>query len=837
LKTITIKNYVLVPVLLLLLTGVSYGQNKSAVSHGKETRMTTINFSELAAREALNPTPEPRKLIMHEKEGQESMDRNAPQDAPTVQDNQPWFQGRLGGLPVSPAPLHNFAGLNDNGNGIPPDIGCATGPNHVMEVLNTQVRIMTRYGTTISTVSLTSFWGSLGSGVFDPKIYFDPVGDRWIFITISNAQNANSNVLLGVSQTTDPTGSWNLYSIDADAGNTNWLDYPSVGFNSKWITVMGNMYSISLNAFAGHSIFAIDKASVYGGGPATFTKFTGSLGTVCPAQTFDAAQDTMFLVQSYNTSTLRLYRIAGATASPTFTTVANVASTAWANGSGNFAPQLNSAQLFDVGDVRMQCVVYRNGSIWAAHTAFLPTTGITRSVVQWFQFTSTGTMIQKGRIEDPSSNIFYAYPSISVNAAGDAFLGYCRFAYNEFASAEYSVRLASDPLNVMREGYRFKLGEAIYFKDFGSGRNRWGDYTAVCVDPVNDTTFWACGQYAKSPSNTWATWIAEVHPRRTSYVDFNADTNIVCNGSSVQFHDLTTFPVTSRQWTFTGGTPATDTSANPIVTYTSTGAKTAMLIVNGTDTMIHGNYILVQPVPATNIVVVGPTTFCQGGSVILQASASATSWLWSNGATTRPITVTTSGTYTCVLTHSLGCTSTSQSITVTVNPLPNVTLTLNPGYLCDTITDYPLTGGNPPGGTYSGTQVSGNVFHPSAAGDGTYNITYSYTDANNCSNTAVQPLTVGTNCFVGIQEETAINSLSITPNPAHSSILVSFTPKSISDMRMNITNAVGQKVFEKNIGRSSAYNETIDVSKLAVGIYFVNLNADGETITRKLVIE
>jgi hypothetical protein len=157
--------------------------------------------------------------------------------------------------------------------------------------------------------------------------------------------------------------------------------------------------------------------------------------------------------------------------------------------------------------------------------------------------------------------------------------------------------------------------------------------------------------------------------------------------------------------------------------------------------------------------------------------------------------------------------------------------------VCDTITNYPLTGGSPSGGTYSGTQVSGNVFHPSAAGDGTYNITYTYTDANNCINTAVQPITVNTDCFVGIQEASVINSLSVTPNPAHNSILVSFTPKAISEMNLNMTNAIGQKVFEKNIGRASAYRETIDISKIPAGIYFLNLNSSGETITRKIIIE
>jgi hypothetical protein len=813
-------------------------QQTPVVTHGREVRSATVNMSELSAYEAAHPLVEPRKVIMHEREGGLPESFYTPDPAPVVYDNEPWFSGRALGTPSAP-PVHNFAGLNDNGNGIPPDIGGATGPTHVMEVLNTQVRTMTRTGTTVTTTSLNGYWASLGNpSTFDPKIYYDPLDDRWIFITIANAQTATSEILLGVSTTNDPTGTWHLYAIDADATNANWFDFPSVGFNKNWIVVMGNMFTVSSSTAAGSSIFAIDKAAAYSGSGAPYTKFSGSLFTVCPAQTFDATQDTVFLVQTLSTTQLRLYRIAGSVAAPTFTTAATVTSTAWGSGSGNFAPQFGSTDLIDVGDYRMQSVVYRNGTIWCTHTAFLPSTGRNRSIVQWFQLTSTGGVIQKGRIEDPSAEIFYAYPSVAVNAAGDAMLSYTRFSYNEYPSAEYSLRCASDPLNTFRDGYRFKLGETWYFKDFSSGRNRWGDYTAACTDPANDNSFWAISQYSKTPSSTWATWIAEIVPCRANYVDFNADTNYVCNGYPVQFHDLTNYAETSRLWTFTGGTPATDTSANPIVTWTTTGVKNVSLVVNGTDTMIHSNYILVLPTPVATVTASGPTTFCQGGSVNLTASITGTSWLWSpGGATTRIITVTTSGTYSCVLTNASGCTNTSVSTVVTVNPLPTVTLNAFTNSVCDTISNYPLTGGNPPGGTYSGTQVSGNVFHPSAAGDGTYNITYTYTDANNCTNSAVQPLTVGTNCFVGIADVDAINKLSVTPNPAHSTILVSFTPKSVSDMNMNITNGIGQKVFEKNIGRSSAYSQTIDISKLPAGVYFLNLNSNGETITRKIIVE
>ncbi|HRY31887.1 MAG TPA: hypothetical protein P5531_02855 [Bacteroidales bacterium] len=79
--------------------------------------------------------------------------------------------------------------------------------------------------------------------------------------------------------------------------------------------------------------------------------------------------------------------------------------------------------------------------------------------------------------------------------------------------------------------------------------------------------------------------------------------------------------------------------------------------------------------------------------------------------------------------------------TITVNDLPAVSLgTLQTQ--CVTTTSYILTGGTPPGGTYSGPAVSSGVFNPSVAGVGTHIITYSYEDANDCVGSDDSPVTV-----------------------------------------------------------------------------------------------
>ncbi len=101
---------------------------------------------------------------------------------------------------------------------------------------------------------------------------------------------------------------------------------------------------------------------------------------------------------------------------------------------------------------------------------------------------------------------------------------------------------------------------------------------------------------------------------------------------------------------------------------------------------------------------------------------------------------TTAGTYTVTLVNTNGCDSTV-TLNLNILPLPNTILTgLNSTYC---ITESAVTlSGTPIGGVYTGTGISGNTFDPSLAGVGNHTISYNYTNANNCSHTAVAVVTV-----------------------------------------------------------------------------------------------
>lgn len=424
-----------------------------------------------------------------------------------------------------------FQASQDDGS-VPPDTHGAVGLSHLMVPTNGSVQIRDRAGQTVVVngqtvpdVSLAAFWGALFQrtetvDVFDPKVFYDPFENRWMFTVTAQRRSANSSVLIAVSQTSDPTGIWNRYRYDVDAQNQVWADRPEIGFNRHWIVVQANIYSIPTStnpeSFNRSHIYVFDKADLYadGAGQGTLFSLTGNVSSQVPAVTYDNTQNDLHLVRNLNGNDkgnghLQIYTISGAIGSETLATGAMASTTATWDDSGISAPQRGTATRISTGDSRIQSVIFRNGSLWIAHTVFLPTNAPTRSAVQWWEITPNGAIQQRGRIDDSSGVAFYAFPSISVNRNNDVLIGYSRFSANQFASANYSFRLGTDPANTLCPDTVLKDGEASY----SEGGGRWGDYSNAVVDPINDLNLWTVQQYSAMPNGAddrWGLWWGQI---------------------------------------------------------------------------------------------------------------------------------------------------------------------------------------------------------------------------------------------------------------------------------------------------------------------------------------
>ncbi len=426
-------------------------------------------------------------------------------------------------LDPTPALRTNFLATGDLNFVVPPDTQGAAGTNYLFVMLNTEYRIQDFNGQTLAGGRLTNFWSPIWSFndlLTDPRIIYDPIRHRWIAVVIAQPQTAFSFLLVAVSRTSDPFGTWDFGGYRADSSGVLWADYPSVGYNRNWFVVAVNMFTVSGNALSRSQFYVLNRTNLYAGNfndgrILTFANdASGVAGFEIPAVTLDDTQTNLFLLQSVRTNSntrLRLFSITGAIGSETLSTNLGyfVVSTnnAWDFQPPNridFARQAGITNRINVGDARLQNVVYRNGSLWCTHTVFLPAGGSpTRSSIQWWQINPAGNLIvQRGRVDDSSGVTFLAYPSLAVNRFNDVMLGYSLFSSNVYASAAYNFHAFSDPSDAMRGSASYRAGDGPYLKTFSGTQNRWGDYSATVVDPRNDTDLWTIQEFAATPSNT-----------------------------------------------------------------------------------------------------------------------------------------------------------------------------------------------------------------------------------------------------------------------------------------------------------------------------------------------
>jgi len=154
---------------------------------------------------------------------------------------------------------------------------------------------------------------------------------------------------------------------------------------------------------------------------------------------------------------------------------------------------------------------------------------------------------------------------------------------------------------------------------------------------------------------------------------------------------------------------------------------------------VEDGYVTIQNSPSVSAGT--DISICSGDCSVLTASGGYL-YSWSSGSITDTTIVcpASTTTYYVTTTDNYGCSATDD-ITVTVNPLPTVTLATFAD-VCANTTAFSLSGGMPTGGTYSGQGVSSGYFYPDSTGIGTHTITYSYTDINSCTNYSTQTITV-----------------------------------------------------------------------------------------------
>jgi hypothetical protein len=482
----------------------------------------------------------------------------------------------------------DFEGIGAQG-WAPSDSNMAVGPNHIVETVNVDVAVYSKTGALLSGPTyFGTFFAPLGgncaSGSSDPIVNYDRMADRWIVSDIGIASTFTECV--GISKTNDPTGAYTLYAYDF---GTSLNDYPKL---SVWPTASNGAYLATYNifapgGFAGADLCGMDRAKMLAGDPtaAQLCQLTpnteGSYlpsdidGPVAPA---DGTPGLFLTWHSNVPGQLYLRKLtlnfAAGTASLSAATTINVASAGLACvRGGTCIPQAGTTQQLDsLGDRLMYRFPVRH---FADHDRAVANHTVNSGsviAVRWYEIYDPAgnvTLNQQGTYTPDSSDRWMA--SAAEDKNGDIAVGYSTSSSVLHPAIRFTGRVPSDPAGTLES-------EVSILEGTGSqtaGLSRWGDYTALQVDPTDDCTFWYVDQYQQvNGAFNWNT--------RIGSWAFSA-----CTGGGG--NPAVSLNPTSLKW---GKIAVGTTSGAKTVTVTNTGRAT----LNITGIATSGDFIL-KPAP------------------------------------------------------------------------------------------------------------------------------------------------------------------------------------------------------------------------------------------------
>lgn len=529
------------------------------------------------------------------------------------------WQKQMGTTPNPKAPILNFSGQTSPY--YPPDCNGTVGPNHFMQTINTVYAIYNN--TTGALVAGPTNMNVLFSGVTgatcndgDPLVLYDEQANRWLAVEFSIC-GSNDYMLVAVSQTSDPTGSWYKYSFDV----ADMPDYEKFG-------IWRDGYYMGTNNSSGNDIYVFQRDQMLIGGTAQFVGFNNAWrpstidGFMCvPPLDNDGAfapvgSPGLFITINDDaigggSDQLWIYELAVNWSSPGSSTFNRVQQLGVASFDSNFGnnwdniKQLGTTRELDaIPMVIMNIPQYRNfGSyqtIVCCHTVDVDATD--HAGIRWYELrrtTGNWSIRQYGTYAPDAHSRWMG--SIALNGSNELGLGYSVSSSTMYPGIRYCGQSAAT-YNAASGLSSLDIAESVIQNGSNSqtAYNRWGDYSAISVDPDDDHTFWFTTQYGGSRQTKIASFQLST-PSSPPVANFSADNTLPVNSTTtVNFSNLTTgsSPLT-YSWSFSPNTVtyvggSNSSSQNPSVRFNNPGAYTVTLYVQnsfGNDTEVKTDYI------------------------------------------------------------------------------------------------------------------------------------------------------------------------------------------------------------------------------------------------------
>ncbi|OGO29036.1 MAG: hypothetical protein A2Z16_00615 [Chloroflexi bacterium RBG_16_54_18] len=463
-------------------------------------------------------------------------------------------------LPVEniPSPILDFPGMP---GGNPPDTNGVVGPNHYIQTINVSFEIWDKQGSHLAgpTAFTTLFASAPATGTpcdngftSDPVVLYDPQADRFILTILAFAGFQPPPApprtpippfyeCIAVSKTSNPvSGGWHKYVLLAD--NTNLNDFPKLAVWPDAYYMSANMFSNS--GFSNVRVWALDKSTLLSGGalneqhfdvPSAYYSLLPSNmnGTPPPA----GAPNVFAAINYYNSNVIHLWNFHVDWAVP--------ANSTFGDGSHNpnhtvtvspytllsapiTQPGTNVVFLDTLGDRLQYPAQYRNvggtQSLWLNHPV---DTGSNVSGVRWYEIrdpSSSPTLYQQGTWNNGGDGVSRWMGAMGVDRFGNMAIGYNVSSSSVSPGIRYAGRLVTDALGTLGQGeatlidgsgniINCTLQNCVQDSDCGAGgtctnstcsascTGRWGDYSGMWIDPVDDCTFWFTGEYVTGGGN------------------------------------------------------------------------------------------------------------------------------------------------------------------------------------------------------------------------------------------------------------------------------------------------------------------------------------------------
>lgn len=400
----------------------------------------------------------------------------------------------------------NAEGVNQTeaGGSRPPDTHGAVGLDHFIEITNSNIDVYKKSdGTRIKSISLASFFGYTKQPLFDPRCVYDIAEDRWIMSAEAFQESSTiQRQFIAVSKTSDPFGSYFIYSGDVNfKNNDDFWDFPQLGVDSKAIIITANIFGP--NFYRETRMVVVAKARLYNGLSAKIKLFTGLDGTLAPPIVLDN-NDKTFLVAAVASGIIRKYTLTYPGGIPTLSSSA-ISVPAYSVPPN--AKQPGTSETLDTSDLRFVNASTQVGnSLWQVHT--INVNGLPKP--KFYEFnTATNAIIQSGILSaSATSNDWNA--SIAANANNDVFVTWSSTnpGAGTHAQVRFSGRLHTDPINTISGGSAL-FTSSTFYNPSSDNPERWGDYSAVTVDPRDPLSAWIVNEKINS-SNVWGSRIGEI---------------------------------------------------------------------------------------------------------------------------------------------------------------------------------------------------------------------------------------------------------------------------------------------------------------------------------------